>query len=98
MDFWFFCEAGVYKVKISILNSNILDWEMSRNLYILADANTSVDNKIPLIWKTQNFRPTLIYATSYRDYNTDKILQQNYNNAQSVFVMNPWTLFELELL
>ena len=88
----------MFKIQESILDMNLLESEMFKSLYVLADANSSVDNEIPLIGQTHNFSPTLIYATSHIDAPTDKILEQSYNNGQTVFVMNPWTLFELELL
>ena len=61
--FYLFCETGVYKLKDNVLNENVLGHEMSKNLYILANANTS-DQEIPLISAMHNFRPTLIYIES----------------------------------
>ena len=94
----FFCKKGVFRLHDNALVNNFLGSEASQGLYILADANTV--KPIPLIKRVlhNSFRPTLVYAASPNDEESSKLLEQNLNYAFHTFIMNPWTLFELELV
>ena len=94
----FFCEEGTFELDDGALDCYLLIRKGSEGLYILADAN-AVD-AIPLInyGARKGFRPTLVYATSSMDYESNKRLEQNLDRFFLTFIMNPWTLFELELV
>ena len=95
-SWYLFCSEGVYKLDPRDVD-DFCTTEASKNVYFLADANTI--STIPLIASTnQNFQPTLIFATSPKDDQLEKVLEQSFHNNHLTFIMNPWTLFEIELL
>ena len=97
-DLWYlFCSEGVYAIPQRDLTANLLMDKDFKGVYFLVDANT--ENALPEIFYFKgSFMWTLIYASSPKDNEVTKALQQNYSSRYLTFTMNPWTLFEIELV
>ena len=91
---YLYCSKGVYRLDPKVVDGFCMT-EESKDVYFLADANTV--SEIPLI-RSQQFLSNLIFATSPKDNQLGRTLEMNIHNKHLAFIMNPWTLFEIELL
>ena len=92
-----FCQQGCYPVAMDQGSVNIIQMDGAKDLYILCDSNNS--REIPFIRATKHmFLPRLVYATSPKLEDNEKLLRQSIDNQYQQFVMMPWTLFEMELM
>ena len=103
---FFFCASGVYELDESQITSlGFLDAannKSARGITILIDAKQVKESGppcVPLIYAVQNkLGPTIIYCTSPKLRETERVMEQSLLNHNITYIMNPWTGFELELL
>ena len=93
-----FCEAGVFEIaEHDFSQEHFLTNESSKDITILIDADDKVP-EIPLLNLVHVvFNPTMVYCTSPKIGDNMKSLAQS-EMRKLVFVMNPWTGFELEIM
>lgn len=79
------------------MDSGLLKNPGARGLFVLVDGNWT--NEVPFIKKAgSQLKPTVVFATSPKLNLIWKSLSDQMQDAYKVFVMNPWTLFELEMM
>lgn len=89
----------MYEIDPSVFTSGVLRHESSNGLFLLADSN--VCPEIPFVREgREDLQPTLVYVTSPITGNDSngRILESSFQGTHNTFTMNPWTLFELELM
>ena len=98
INWWYlFCSKGVYAIPQKELTANILMDEDWKGVYFLADANS--DGALnDIFYFSDPYTWTLIYASSPEDVDVTEALRSNFSSRYMVFVMNPWTLFDMELV
>ena len=103
MNLILYCAKGVYEIPERAVNDiNVLLHEQMKGVYLLVDGNET--SSLPFVRTSRtDLQATLIYVTSSKPNSInarsmERILESSYQNAHKTFIMNPWTMFELELV
>ena len=90
-----YCGDGIWNISHKKFEWELLTSPALRDIPIICDANRY--EKLPYV-EDETFAGSLIFITSPKLSNIRKELESNLQGRVSYFVMNPWTMFEMELM
>ena len=91
------CADGVWNVSAYAFTHELLTTPAFRDIVVICDEN--LHSQLPFVRQVGGeFSGLLVFITSPKLSNIDKDLESNWQSEYETFIMNPWTMFEMELM